>query len=458
MAGSTLFPGALDSHTGGNPFGFQVVADLLGTSLVGAHSSAATTLTVASTTGWETRGVLTLRDPDPDSATVPEICTYTSKDGTHFLSVSRGQYGSVAKNWGSGVLVELAPTAVHHNDLAAAIIAAETKIGFSAAASPVDLAALDLILMGTASGRSKWQQLTIGSIPDGLITPVKTDPSVARQNLLTNPHFRHWKRGTGAFTAVNNYTADRWKITNLNAPATVSVTRIARTDTLYPGDFSMQVVTAGGGGFCFIGQSVKDLLPYLKGRTVTASIRCKSSVSGVFQLALTDGIGQGTSGYVSGTSFQTLTATRTISASATDVALSINFDSGGVNCTAEISEATLVVGAAAIPEFPPLPYAEDEARCQRYFEVLGGASASFAVYAHAGAATTYHTPVSFRDTKGGQPTMTKNGTWSVTNAGQPTITYVSTQGFCIALLASAAGLYGTEPNTSDDSITAEYNP
>lgn len=164
MPGTTLFPGAQDSHVGGNPFGFQVLANLLGTSLVGNHSPAATTINAASTTTWESRGWFVLRNPDPLSAILPELCTYTSKNATQFLGVTRGAGGTAAKSWNDGTLIELAPVAAMHDDLAAAIVAMQGKLGISAAASPVDAAAVDLLLIGTAAGRTKFGQAQRGSI------------------------------------------------------------------------------------------------------------------------------------------------------------------------------------------------------------------------------------------------------------------------------------------------------
>ena len=112
MAGSTNYPTSLDSHSGGSPFGFQVLANNLSTTLTATAGAADTTLTVASTTGFESRGILVCES---------EVITYTGKTSTTFTGCTRGAGGSTAAAHVAGVAVGLVFAAAHHDDLAAAI-------------------------------------------------------------------------------------------------------------------------------------------------------------------------------------------------------------------------------------------------------------------------------------------------------------------------------------------------
>lgn len=144
MAGSTNYPTSLDSHTGGSPFGFQVMANNLSTTLTATAGSGDTTLTVTSTTGFESRGILVCES---------EVITYTGKTSTTFTGCTRGAGGSTAAAHVAGVAVGLVFAAAHHDDLAAAIVALETKVGIGGSGIAQDkLAAVDHVLAYRSAG------------------------------------------------------------------------------------------------------------------------------------------------------------------------------------------------------------------------------------------------------------------------------------------------------------------
>lgn len=126
MAGSTNWPSSLDSHTGGNPFGFAEVGNLIYTRLTAAATAAATTLTVASTTGFASRGIVIVG---------LETITYTGKTSTTFTGCTRGTGGTTAAAYGVGAIVGSAPVAANLNDHSAAIVAIETQLGAGYGAS-----------------------------------------------------------------------------------------------------------------------------------------------------------------------------------------------------------------------------------------------------------------------------------------------------------------------------------
>ena len=119
-AGTTNFPGSLDSHTSASPLGFGEVNNQAYTLSTAAHSNSVTTITVASTSAFPSKGYLVIKR---------EIVSYTGTTATTFTGVTRGVGGTTAAAFGSGTLVEQVPVAANHNDLAAGIVAIETKLG-----------------------------------------------------------------------------------------------------------------------------------------------------------------------------------------------------------------------------------------------------------------------------------------------------------------------------------------
>jgi hypothetical protein len=118
----------------------------------------------------------------------------------------------------------------------------------------------------------------------------------------------------------------------------------------------------------------------------------------------------------------------------------------------------LVLGSVAA-DFAPLHPADDLARCQRYYEVHGGVAGfpQIGAYASAGGENLVSTGWYAVGT-GGAPTVTKNGTWAVTNCGQPAIGAPTVHGYTFYIASSGAGLCNTQPDSADDTITSEWNP
>lgn len=121
MAGTTNFPTSLDSHTGGDPFGFAEAVNGLTTTLAATVGTSDTALSVASAASFPSRGYAVIES---------EVVSYTAKAGsTGFTGVTRGANGTTAAAHVSGAIVASRPVAANHNDLAAAIVALETKVG-----------------------------------------------------------------------------------------------------------------------------------------------------------------------------------------------------------------------------------------------------------------------------------------------------------------------------------------
>jgi hypothetical protein len=163
MPGSTNFPASLDSHTGGNPFGFAEAINRKATTLDGALNNSATTITVVSTSGFPTRGSVAVGN---------EIVTYTGTSATTFTGVTRGAGGTSAVSHPSGEWVASVPTAANHNDLAAAIVAIETKLRAGAA----------FLQSGSAVGSASNPSTTSASYVD--ITDMAVTLTTGGGNLL----------------------------------------------------------------------------------------------------------------------------------------------------------------------------------------------------------------------------------------------------------------------------------
>lgn len=273
----------------------------------------------------------------------------------------------------------------------------------------------------------------------------------AHRNLLTNGGFEVWQRGAGAFTAHNAYTADRW-IIDLGASGAVSITREATTIDS-SGTYALACANTTTNAN-YVRQKIEDY-GALRGRTLSFSARVRQSVASGVSISIQDNVSGTTSAFSATTgSYVTLTTTYTLNAAATQCILSFTFVATG---TYYLDNAMLVIGPAPAP-YQPLHPQEDLARCQRYYEVLGGVTDSVVMRCYQAAAAGISMTVFFKVTKGGTPTVTKNGTWAVTNCGQPGVGGASVGSCYLTATATATADTFFSPNSSDDTLTVEFNP
>lgn len=270
----------------------------------------------------------------------------------------------------------------------------------------------------------------------------------ASGNLLTNGGFEVWQRGTGSFTADGAYSADRWVLFK-SGGSTITVTQ--ETSTIAANSrYSLKAVTTST--TCGVQQKIENGYE-LRGQTVAVSIRVHQSVSSGVRVVLSadGGTTSGTASYSTTTgSFVTITTTMTLSATATYALLAIYFDLAG---TYYLDNAMLVIGPNAAP-YEPLHPQEELARCQRYYEVIN----TFNFLGSANGAHNIGQWVPWRVEKAGAPTVTKNGTWAVTNCGQPAVASGSVSGFVVYAAATGAGQVQFTTNGADDTVTGEINP
>jgi len=215
----------------------------------------------------------------------------------------------------------------------------------------------------THSGAHQGGPITSAGVADGSLTNAKLGPDVERNQLLTNGGFEIWQRGNGPF-AANQLTADRWT-SGMGAGGTASISRDATNiDTSGGGLYAAAVTYTHGTGESYFYQPTYNETPHLKGRTISFSIRVRTSTANAVRPCIYDGAFTYGAYHSGDGTWQTLTVTRAVGTGATgaDVRLALN-----ASCTAYVDNACLVVGSQPA-NYVPLHPADDLARCQRYYK------------------------------------------------------------------------------------------
>lgn len=186
--GVSNFPTGLDSLT------TLVRAISEGSStLSGSHTSSITTLTCASVAVAPSDGIAVISD-----GTNFECVTYSGKGSGTLTGVVRGADGTTARSWSSGTAIYFdAVPALKHNVLAAAIIAAQTKLG-SGSSTPT----LNKVLTGNGTGTSTWADP--GLVLLGPPVSVTNVSAMSLQNYFTSD-FRFYRvLVAGSIATTNN--------------------------------------------------------------------------------------------------------------------------------------------------------------------------------------------------------------------------------------------------------------
>lgn len=190
-------------------------------------------------------------------------------------------------------------------------------------------------------------------------------------NILDNGGFEIWQRGT-VFNGIGNagYTADRWKNSYAGSP-TVNMTQ--ESSTVHDGVFSMKVVVVSAAGAIWgMGQSIENYQSY-RGKTLTFTCWLNTNMANV-NIVLYDGITLTSSAFHTGNStWQQLSVTATMSASASNLVVFVTQETTGVTGTLYVDSAMLVIGSTVVPFSPTNPEV-DLSRCQRFYEIGGGSN------------------------------------------------------------------------------------
>jgi len=295
------------------------------------------------------------------------------------------------------------------------------------------------------------------TLPTASVPNAALGADVARANLLTNPGFEVWQRGNGPFTA--NYTADRWAIF-VTGTDTFSVSKTTNYDNYGQAALAATFTLGTGTGLSRIYQSLTLAdQPGIWGLPVSLSMRVRTSVANAVRIGV-DTANPGDNFVYSafhpgdGT-YHTLTVFATALSSPQILQACISFSA---SCTAYIDNACLVVGVQPA-NYVPLHPADDWARCARYYEIIGETTGSLIVSQNNNSAGgIIRTTLSYKARKPVTPTVTKVGTWTVSNAGQPVVNTAGVDVVWVQVQATAAGDGYAYANTAGNCITVEANP
>lgn len=284
--------------------------------------------------------------------------------------------------------------------------------------------------------------ITSTYIADGTIQNIDLGPDVPRAQLLTNGGFEIWQRGNGPFTGPGVFSTDRWS-NAIGGTDTMSVSRDTANVDASSLACAAVTFTKGSGSGTALQQSLADQLGQLGGRTISVSIRVKTSTANAVRIRFFDGTTISNSSYHTGNgAYQTLALTVTLPSNPTAIFAGVQFDA---SCTAYLDNAMLVVGSQAT-DYVPLHPADDLARCLRYYEAITGNAQVGA--GQCASATGAYIPVQFKAYKCVTPTVTFSspGDFIVTNAGAGAVTCTNlvassqTGGACQIVVTVAGGL------------------
>ena len=282
-------------------------------------------------------------------------------------------------------------------------------------------------------------------------------PSAQRPNLLTNGGFEIWQRGNGPYTTNGAWTADAWQLT------------LDGTDTLSVQKDSGSADGVGLGALCAYTHGTGTLtrlihqfhinteFPNLLGKTVTFSVRVKTSTANAVRLGANLYVGSNNFVYGNyhsgGGTFETLTLTVTLATNLAYFQPGIFFST---SCSASLDNAMLVVGAQPA-DYVPMHPADDLARCLRYYELIVQDNEWMHFGSGSGVITSYLT-TPYKAIKPITPTVTKVGSFAVTNCGQPTCDVSGRWGFRSNLASLGAGVFYTTTSSPSAYWTSEANP
>lgn len=281
-------------------------------------------------------------------------------------------------------------------------------------------------------------------------------------NLLTNPGFEVWQHGTGPFTGSLTDGPDRWFNGVLAGGGAISVGQDSGNADVGSRYDAAVVFTVGTANVQFIQRVGNEPLLYqIMGRTVTASVRAKTSTANALRLEFWNsvaGAALATGAFHPGDgAYHTLTLTVAVPTGATWFDLRLT---AVASCTAYLDNAALVVGSQPVP-YTPLHPADDLLRCQRYYELLGDAGSGKYLIGggYAGSAgQTLFTQATFQARKAVAPTLVVVGSWTGLNATGPTVNGQDTGGAVLQVTSVAAGLAYLSNTGAGACISAEANP
>lgn len=120
-----------------------------------------------------------------------------------------------------------------------------------------------------------------------------------------------------------------------------------------------------------------------------------------------------------------------------------------------IGRAALLPSGTNETYIDPRPIGLEMMLCQRYYEVIGDYTNSFPnISAYTSSGSAFAVPIPFAADKRTVPTLTKNGTWSVSNCAQPAAINPSVRGFVLSVTASSTASFQYYAGAAGCNVTA----
>jgi len=198
-------------------------------------------------------------------------------------------------------------------------------------------------------------------VPSYLLDPANSP----YQNILINGGFESWNYGTSftnpptAVTETTPILLDNW-IVATNEIATVTVTR--ESSIVDSGAYSLKAVLTGSGASKYWTLQQYILSNAYRGKTITLSARVFTSTANAVRVAIQDNLGVTYSSYhTGGGGWETLTLTKTISATTPDLYIYIGMAATNdkKNGTYYFDSAMLVIGSSPVTFVPDLSVITD---------------------------------------------------------------------------------------------------
>lgn len=278
------------------------------------------------------------------------------------------------------------------------------------------------------------------------------DPTL---NIMVNGGLEIWQRGVGPFTTHNAWGPDRWRL-GITAPSTLSVTRDPVVISVGSEYAAALTYVHSGAGIAWFEQPLENWAFY-RGKMLTVAADVRTSALGTCYIGIhaSDGTFSVSPQNDLVSVFQRLTCSYQVPNTGL-TSLVVRLTIFGANTNVRIDNVQLVTGEAPI-DWAPLTPEQEKARCDRFYEII---SVEGTGYADA-ASRAIQVPVRYRSEKAVVPTLTKQGTWAVTNTAQPTSAVRAGHEkayFQAYALSSAAGWCQWNPDSADDLYISEANP
>lgn len=298
--------------------------------------------------------------------------------------------------------------------------------------------------------------------------------NLPNRNLIINPLFDIWQRGTSpATTTSGSYTADRWRLDWDGTAGTRAVS--ATTPTLGSSIGGMQPYRAAninvstlatGQSFMRFAQRIEGVRS-LAGETATLSLYVSSTVApktvtiravqnfgtgGSPSSAVTTAIGTATTTTSYARKIYTFTVPaltgKTIGTNGDDY-LEIHFDLGTQTGTFNFWGVQLEQNNTATA-LERRPIQQELALCQRYYEVIIDASvANASLYrSYGGTGGEWSYPHQFRVTKRANASVVGSPTWSQSNCSTPSLSDFTTNSVRVITVVTGTGTFFFYPNSS----------